>query len=200
MRVVKSAKDRVIDALRECVIKVNNGLKNMDWAIIEDEFANTNKKLDKSKNQLVNGTPKFYVKMLAAVEDSVAEVVKDKPKFKALKPAIQRIVNRMKLNVKKHNKNFESDIEDFRTRPDAYDTEEEADSDSDDDDSDSDSDSDADEAADSDSDDDDDMMKKPKAKVSIIHSSPPLSLPSYVLPSSLPPFLLSPYRLLSVLW
>jgi translation initiation factor 3 subunit C len=189
--VVKSAKDRVIDALRECVIKVNNGLKNMDWAIVEDEFANTNKKLEKSKNQLVNGTPKFYVKMLAAVEDSVTEVVKDKPKFKAMKPAIQRIVNRMKLNVKKHNKNFESDIEDFRARPDAYDTEEEADSDSDDDDSDSDSDSDADEAADSDS--DDDMMKKPKAKVSTI-LSPQLSLPSFFLPS----FSL-PYRL-SVLW
>ena len=151
-----------MDALRESVEKVNNGLKVHDWSIIEDEFQKTNKRLEKSKNQLAEGTPKFYVKMLAAVEDAVTEVTKDKAKLKAMKPAVTRIISRMKQTVKKHNKNFESDILDYREHPDAYDTAE-SESDSDDSDSDSDSDEDSDEDEDES---EDDLMKKPKAKVS----------------------------------
>jgi translation initiation factor 3 subunit C len=159
---VKSAKDRVVDALRECVNRVNNGLKNLDWAIIEDEFAITNKKLEKSKNQLEAGTPKFYVKMLAALEDAVTETIKDKAKLKAMKPAVVRIINRMKLNVKKHNKSFEADIVDYRASPEDYDTAVE--------DSDSDSDSDSDEDSDEESE-EEDLAKKPKVSTHIIFPS-----------------------------
>ena len=151
----------MLDALRASVDKVNNGLKVRDWSIIDDEFQNTNKKLEKSKNQLAEGTPKFYIKMLAAVEDAVTDITKDKAKIKAMKPAIARIISRMKLTVKKHNKNFERDLEDFRAHPDDYAT---ADSESDsDDDSDSDEDSDEDESEDES---EDDLMKKPEPKVS----------------------------------
>ena len=165
---MKSAKDRVLDALKASVDKVNNGLKVLDWSIIDDEFQNTNKKLEKSKNQLAEGTPKFYVKMLAAVEDAVTEVMKDKAKFKAMKPAVARIISRLKLTVKKHNKNFESDLADFREHPDAYDTPDESDSSDSDSDSDSDEDSDNDEAENDES--EDDLMKKPKQKVSTFPS------------------------------
>jgi translation initiation factor 3 subunit C len=105
--------------------------------------------------------------MLAAVEDAVTEVMKDKAKFKAMKPAVARIISRLKLTVKKHNKNFESDLADFREHPDAYDTPDESDSSDSDSDSDSDEESDEDEAEEES---EDDLMKKPKQKVSTFPS------------------------------
>jgi translation initiation factor 3 subunit C len=158
-RVVKSQKDRAWDTMRESIVRIKNARKTNDWSVIQDEFDEVNKMVEKSKMLVMkNGLPKFYVKMLADVEDHLWATLKDKEVMNSVKPAIGRAINRMKLTIKKHNKNYEEQIADYRANPDKYEEDDDGDADDDDDDDDSD-DSDADSDADDDSED-----EKPKAK------------------------------------
>jgi hypothetical protein len=69
---------------------------------------------------LQHGLPKFYIKMLAGIEDLVKEVLKDSDAKKKMKPAVVRALQQMKLKVKKHNEKFKTAIEDFRSNPEKY--------------------------------------------------------------------------------
>lgn len=120
-RVVRSQKDRAWDAIRETVMKIKNARKNEDWSLYQDEFDAVNKKIEKSKMLIMrDGLPKFYIKMLAEVEDAVNEIMNDKAAFKNLKSAAQHSLKRMKLNVKKHNIAYEAQIAAYRANPDDY--------------------------------------------------------------------------------
>ena len=157
-RVVKSQKDRAWDTMQESILRIKNARKTNDWSVIQDEFEEVNRMVDKSKMLVMkNGLPKFYVKMLADVEDHLWATLKDKDLMNSVKPAIGRAINRMKLTIKKHNKNYEEQIADYRAHPEKYEDDEEEEDDDDDDDSD-------DDDSDSDSDDDKPKTKSSKAK------------------------------------
>lgn len=169
MRVVKSQKDRAWDGIKDAISRIRNARKNSDWPQIQDEFETANRLIEKSKMLIMrDGLPKFYIKMLAEVEDHVQIAVKDKETVKKMKPVVSRALNQMKLKVKKHNENYRTEILDYRENPSKYEEEEEeADSeedDDDDDDSDSD-DSDSAESSDADgSESEEDITKKPTVK------------------------------------
>jgi translation initiation factor 3 subunit C len=130
--VVRSTTDRVWAHLQEIVLRLRNALKNGDWPLVQDEFDAVNKKMDKSKAQIEQtGIPKFYIKMLAYLEDEITAAVADKEGVKKMKPVVGRAVNRMKVTIKKHNKSYEGEIGDYRANPTKYDTEVEESSDSD---------------------------------------------------------------------
>jgi translation initiation factor 3 subunit C len=165
--VVRSQKDRTIEAIRAKVNRIKSCRKNNDWSAVQDEFEEVNKLVDKSKVVIMNvGMPKFYIKMLAETEDHVMLSSKDKESIKKMKQSSAHALNRMKLSIRKHNKKYETELADYRANPENYaDTEEEE---SDDDSSDESSDEESSEESD-DSDDDsssDDEPKKPKAKQS----------------------------------
>lgn len=170
-RVVRSQKDKAWESMLDAIKKISNAKKNSDWNVIQDEFEKTNKMIEKSRMLILkSGLPKFYIKMLAEVEDFVSESIKDKDALKALKPAQKKALDRMKLTVKKHNKTYEAEIADFRQNPDKYEeAEEEEESGSSDesesDDDDSESDDEKSESSESESESsDEDLMAKPKAK------------------------------------
>jgi translation initiation factor 3 subunit C len=166
VRVVKSQKDRTWDAILEKIVRIRNARKTNDWSVIQDEFEEVNKMIEKAKVIIAkNGIPKFYIKMLADVEDNLWTTLKDKDFMNNAKPVVARAINRMKLTIKKHNKNYEEQIADYRANPDKYEEEEEEEEEgSDEDSSDEDSDS-SDSDSDSDSSDSsDDVKAKPKAK------------------------------------
>lgn len=157
---MKSQKDRKWDSIREGIVRIRNARKNSDWPLIQDEFANVNKMVEKSKMLIIqSGLPLFYVKMLSEVEDHVQLALKDKESIKKMKPVVSRALNQMKLQVRKHNENYKEEIADCRAHPEKYqEVEEEESSSSSDSDSDSggsDSDSDSDASSES---------EKPKAK------------------------------------
>lgn len=167
MRVVKSQKDRRWDSMRDGIARIKNARKNSDWPMIQEEFSNVNKLVDKSKMLILqSGIPPFYIKMLAEVEDHVQLALKDKDAIKKMKPVVSRALNQMKLQVRKHNDTYKTEIADFRANPEKYEEpEEESSSDSDSDSSSSGSSSDS-ESSDSDSDSDSDASsesEKPKA-------------------------------------
>ena len=110
--------------------------------------------------------------MLADVEDHVNNSLKDKETYSKMKPLMKKALDRMKLTVKKHNKQYEEQLNDLRQHPEKYeeaeveeedDDEDDDDSSSDDDDDDSSSDDDdEDDKAKDDSSSDEDLVAKPK--------------------------------------
>jgi translation initiation factor 3 subunit C len=149
--------------MREGVGKIKNARKTNDWSVIQDEFAVVNKMIEKSKMLILkDGLPNFYIRMLAEVEDHVQLALKDKEAIKKMKAVVSRALNQMKLQVRKHNDTYKTEIADFRANPEKYAEADEKGSDSDDssDEDSSDEDSDEDES----SDEEEEVVKKPKAK------------------------------------
>lgn len=50
------------------------------------------------------GVPSFYIKLLANLEDLLLATLKDKPAVKKMSATNTRSLNRMKLQLRKHNK------------------------------------------------------------------------------------------------
>lgn len=77
MRVVRSAKDKAWDEMKDKVGKINNALKINDWTIVEGEFDELSKRIEAKKALLASngqGVPRFYTKLLATLEDKLNEI------------------------------------------------------------------------------------------------------------------------------
>ena len=123
-REVKSAADKAFEALHAKLKDGKNKIKNNDWVGLQEDFEAINKQV-KSKSGIIKskGVPTAYVRFLIQVEDHLAESLKN-AKDKSRKPmskANARSLNRMKLAVKRHNKDYEQDIAKARENPEADD-------------------------------------------------------------------------------
>lgn len=132
-------------------------MKTSDWPMIQDEFEDLNKKIEKSKILIIqSGTPKFYIKALADVADHLQETLKDKEAIKKMKPAVSKAVNQMKLKVRKHNDKYKDEIALYKENPQSYESDEEEDEDESENDEDSDEDEDEEDSDDDESESDSD--------------------------------------------
>ncbi|KAG5177289.1 eukaryotic translation initiation factor 3 subunit C [Tribonema minus] len=121
VRVVKSAKDRSWEAIKTSCSKIRNHLKINDWNGTQTVFDELCRQMDKAKvNIAKEGTPKFFIKLLVDLEDKLTETLKDKAGVKKMSATNTRSLNRMKLQLKKHNKAYEAEIADCRAKPDEY--------------------------------------------------------------------------------
>lgn len=79
VRVVRSQKDRAFEYIHDAINRVKNARRNEDWSLIQDEFGNVNKLIEKSKMLIMqHGMPPAYIKMLMELEDHVTASLKDK--------------------------------------------------------------------------------------------------------------------------
>lgn len=157
VRVVKSHKDKAWDSMRDSIGRLRSAMKINDWKVISEEFIVTNKIIEKSRMLIIkNGMPKFYIKMLGDLEDFLVTSLKNKEAIKKMKKEVSSALNKMKLSVRKHNKNYEEEIAAYRANPTDYEEAEEESSSESESDSDSDQDSSEEEDSDEDSDEDDD--------------------------------------------
>ncbi len=115
-RVVRSGADKAKEELEENIKKLRNNLKIKDWNAIQTGFAALNVLVAKSKAK-GETVPPAYIRLLIALEDLVAETLKDKAGLKKLSKQSNRSFNQMKLQLKKHNKDYEAQIEEFRKEP-----------------------------------------------------------------------------------
>jgi hypothetical protein len=121
VRVVHSKKDRSWNSMRDSIKRMRSAMKINDWSIILDEFRVTNKIIDNSKMLiLTHGIPKFYIKMLADLEDFLNVSLKDKEGMKKMKKEVAKSFNKMKLDLRKHNKTYETQIAACRANPSEY--------------------------------------------------------------------------------
>ena len=75
--------------------------------------------VDKAKTHIQKeGLPRFYIRTLAELEDCLDVALKDKEAQKKMSKANGRAF-RMKLQLRRHNKEFEAKISEYRANPDA---------------------------------------------------------------------------------
>lgn len=121
-KVVKSAKDKLLDDIRESVDSIYNSKNLENWGHVLTESDRLGRLLVRANQQNV-GVPNFYYKMLGQLEDTIAETSSDKEKKKL--PADQnRAFNTMKQRMKKLTKEFAVYLDLYRENPEAFDSEE----------------------------------------------------------------------------
>ena len=161
VRIVKSAKERSLEAFTSHIKNLRAFTKQRDFKKIQSEFEELSKAMIKAKKVLAAGVPRQLVRTLVELEDFVKECLEDKVAFKKLTPNQGRALNRMKLTLKKHNKPFQVVMDHYRKNP----IIDEEDGDEEDDDDDDDSSSSSDDDDDDDDDDSDAAPAKPAAAV-----------------------------------
>eukprot|EP00548_Thalassiothrix_antarctica_P014164 CAMPEP_0194177202 /NCGR_PEP_ID=MMETSP0154-20130528/11009_1 /TAXON_ID=1049557 /ORGANISM="Thalassiothrix antarctica, Strain L6-D1" /LENGTH=241 /DNA_ID=CAMNT_0038891703 /DNA_START=82 /DNA_END=807 /DNA_ORIENTATION=- len=117
VRVVKSAKERALDAFTAHIKNLRSFTKQRDFKKIQSEFDVLSKAMIKAKKILAAGIPKELVRILVDLEDFIAERLADKEAFKKLTPNQGRALNRMKLTLKKHNKPYQVVMAHYRKNP-----------------------------------------------------------------------------------
>ncbi|KAG9061373.1 Translation initiation factor 3 subunit c [Linnemannia hyalina] len=125
VRVVKSVKDKRLDEIEQAVSGIANGLKINDWVSVQNEFDRANKGIQKAAGLIAqSGVPKFYIKSVAELEKAIqAAAQKEKSASKKLNPSNNRALNSLKQNIKKNNRQYESQIQEYEKDPENYDKE-----------------------------------------------------------------------------
>jgi len=117
-RVVRTSKDKKLDALLVIITGIRNQLRINNWIAIEEGFENLNKALrDASSVVAQTGVPTFYIKILIELEDAVNGV--SKADTQKMSKVSAQAYNRVKMNLKKNNVTYQAKIDEFRANPDA---------------------------------------------------------------------------------
>ncbi|KAG0366987.1 eukaryotic translation initiation factor 3 subunit 8 [Gamsiella multidivaricata] len=126
-RTVRSAKDKRFDEIDQAVTAMANAQKINDWISVQNEFERANKALQKSAGIISQaGVPKFYIKAVAELEKTIQVALeKEKSASKKMNASNAKALNAMKQKIKKNNKTYESQIQEYEKDPDNYGVEEE---------------------------------------------------------------------------
>lgn len=127
-KVVKSAKEKLIDDMRASIDTISASKRSNDWTGILAEFDKLNRTVVRS-NQQKFGTPNFIYKLIGDLEDFIAETAtNEKESDKKMNAAQNRAFNTMKQRVKKQAKEFQLYIDLYRDQPELFDSEQPLDS------------------------------------------------------------------------
>lgn len=119
-RVVKSAKDKLVDEIDSCIKTIDNAKKINDWVLISSEFDKLNKHTERAIKQYQT-TPYQYIKCISELEDFMNESIKaEKSSKKKMNALNARALNTAKQRIKKNSKTYESQIAQFKADPAAF--------------------------------------------------------------------------------
>lgn len=129
-RIVRSAKDKRFDELREIIKKMGNHKKIKDMASVLTDFEELGKAYEKAKKVIEkeNQIPRFFLRCLVELEDFVAECWEDREGRKQMSKNNAKGLTTLRQKLKKYNRDFESDITSYRENPDEGEEEEAGDS------------------------------------------------------------------------
>ncbi|KAJ2792331.1 Translation initiation factor 3 subunit c [Coemansia linderi] len=126
-RTVKSTKDKLADQVTDLSRETLRAIRADEWHLAASSFDQLNKVVPKLiKTVSAANLPRSYVRSLAALEDALYENQKDKAALSKLSATDSRGYNQLKQRVRKHNKDFESLIAEFRANPTESNDDEEA--------------------------------------------------------------------------
>ncbi len=96
---------------RGCVAEVHlalvyfwNRISRVPYGILARQHDTNERTIEPQAMIAKEGVPSFYIKLLANLEDLLATTLKDKPAIKKMSATNTRSLNRMKLQLRKHNK------------------------------------------------------------------------------------------------
>lgn len=122
-KVVKSAKDKLLDDMKEAIESINVAKRTNQWASALFEFDRLGRLLNRA-NQQNYGTPKFYIACLGGLEDYIQATYESEKAEKTLNAAEARAFNTIKQRVKKQIKEWGAHYDLFRDEPDLFDLDE----------------------------------------------------------------------------
>ncbi|KAH8821539.1 eukaryotic translation initiation factor 3 subunit C [Xylogone sp. PMI_703] len=118
-KVVKSAKDKRLEELEATVKAIENGQKINDWGSIATEFDKLNRQA--SKLVQAGNVPKIYVKAIAELEDFMNETLaKQKVSTRKMNATNARGLVAVKQRIKKNNKDYQKEIDEYKADKDAF--------------------------------------------------------------------------------
>lgn len=133
-RVVRSAKEKILEDLNNTVVSIKNAMKTNDWTKISSDWDKLNKQLQTQKVQQFlqkegQTTPRLFLKTVIMLEES-AKTALDSAKTKGTKMSSNnsKALNAMKQKLKKVSKQYEKEIEEYKKVPDVSGDEEESES------------------------------------------------------------------------
>lgn len=119
--VVKSAKDKRFDELEGTIRLIENGEKIGDWNAINDNYDKMQRQVPVLVRDLDGKPPKMYIKIIAELETTVLEAFeKQKVTPKKMNPIAQKGLNALRQKIRKNNRDYTTELEEFRKDPDAY--------------------------------------------------------------------------------
>ncbi|KAF1842555.1 eukaryotic translation initiation factor 3 subunit C [Cucurbitaria berberidis CBS 394.84] len=120
-KVLKSAKDKRFDELEATIRQIENAQKINDWAVISDQFDKLNRQAPTLMKQNDGKVPKLYIQAIADLETIVLEThEKQKVTPKKMNAVNTRGFNAVRQKVKKHNREFQRDIDAYRENKDEF--------------------------------------------------------------------------------
>lgn len=117
-KVVKSAKEKLLDEMQMVYNKIESASMINDWVTILSEFDNICRLLIRAQQQNY-GTPNVFIKVLAQVEDAVGSTSQQELKGKSA----SRAYNTTKQRVKKSARENDAVLSKFRENPESFDRE-----------------------------------------------------------------------------
>ncbi|KAL5115061.1 Translation initiation factor 3 subunit c [Pleosporales sp. CAS-2024a] len=120
-KVLKSAKDKRFDELEATIRLIENAQRINDWAVISDQFDKLNRQVPTLIKQNDGKVPKLYIQAIADLETVVLEThEKQKVTPKKMNAVNTRGFNAVRQKVKKHNRDFQKDIDLYRENKDDF--------------------------------------------------------------------------------
>ena len=117
-KVVKSARDKLLDEMREVYDKIETAEMTDDWITIQNEVDSINRMLTRSLQQNF-GIPNIFIKVVAQVEDMVGS----QPQAELTKKDVSRAFNSTKQRIRKIAKEHQELLNKFRENPESFDKE-----------------------------------------------------------------------------
>ncbi|XP_013399925.1 eukaryotic translation initiation factor 3 subunit C isoform X2 [Lingula anatina] len=124
-RVVRSAKDKRYEEIRNIIKQLKNHKKIKDMSNVLSDFEDLGRAYDKAKKVVEKeGIPRFYLRALVELEDFVSECWEDREARKQLSKNNAKSLTTLRQKLKKYNRDFEQGISDYRENPDQDEEEE----------------------------------------------------------------------------
>ncbi|NWZ60821.1 EIF3C factor, partial [Haliaeetus albicilla] len=125
-RVVRSAKDKRFEELTNLIKTIRNAMKIRDVTKCLEEFELLGKAYGKAKSIVdKEGVPRFYVRILADLEDYLNELWEDKEGKKKMNKNNAKALSTLRQKIRKYNRDYETHIANYKQNPEQSDEDEE---------------------------------------------------------------------------
>ncbi|KAG7665215.1 NIP1 [[Candida] subhashii] len=123
-KVVKSAKDKLLDDMKESVEVINVNKRSNNWTLVLTEFDKLGRYLIRANQQNI-GTPNFFITLLASLEDYVNATAENEKADKTMNAAEARAFNTTRQRVRKQIKEFQFHYDLYREKPELFEQDDE---------------------------------------------------------------------------
>ncbi|XP_065511357.1 eukaryotic translation initiation factor 3 subunit C-like protein isoform X2 [Caloenas nicobarica] len=125
-RVVRSARDKRFEELSGLIRSLRNAMKIRDVPRCLEEFEGLGRAWAKARGVVGDGggTPRFYLRILADLEDFLNELWEDKEGKKRMHKNHAKALGSLRQKIRKYNRDFEGPIAAYRQNPELSDEDE----------------------------------------------------------------------------